>query len=56
MTEPLQLPLHLLAGWRSFGGRDLAKTIASIMGDEPMRWPVLRQALDENPVPESFIS
>ena len=36
--------------------RDLARIIASIMGDETMHWAVLRQALGENPVPEPFIS
>jgi rubrerythrin len=36
--------------------RDLAKAVASILGDEAMHWAVLRQALGENPVPEPFIS
>jgi hypothetical protein len=38
------------------GDRDLAKTVASILGDEAMHWAILRQALGENPVPESFVS
>ena len=38
------------------GDRDLAKAIASILGDETMHWAILRQALGENPVPEAFIS
>jgi rubrerythrin len=38
------------------GDRDLAKAIASILGDEAMHWAILRQALGENPVPEPFIS
>jgi rubrerythrin len=36
--------------------RDLAKAVASILGDEAMHWAILRQALGENPVPEPFIS
>ncbi len=36
--------------------RDLAKIIASIMGDETMHWAILRQAIGENPVPVTFIS
>jgi rubrerythrin len=36
--------------------RDLARVIASILGDETMHWAVLRQALGENPVPVTFIS
>jgi rubrerythrin len=39
-----------------FGGRDLAKAAASILGDEAMHWAVLRQALGENPVPSAFVS
>jgi rubrerythrin len=39
-----------------FGNRDLAKAAASILGDEAMHWAILRQALDENPVPEAFVS
>lgn len=38
-----------------FHNRGLAKTAASIMGDETMHWAVLRNALGENPVPISFI-
>lgn len=38
------------------GDHDLAKAIASILGDEAMHWAILRQALGENPVPEAFIS
>ena len=36
--------------------RDLARVMASILGDETMHWAILRQALGENPVPEAFIS
>lgn len=39
-----------------FGDRDLAKAAASILGDEAMHLAILRQALGENPVPESFVS
>jgi hypothetical protein len=35
--------------------RDLAKTIASILGDETMHWAILRQALGQDPVPAAFI-
>jgi bacterioferritin (cytochrome b1) len=35
--------------------RDLAKAIASILGDETMHWAILRQALGEDPVPAAFI-
>ena len=35
--------------------RDLAKDIASILGDEAMHWAILRQALGENPVPVVYI-
>lgn len=38
-----------------FHNRGLAKTAASIMGDETMHWAVLRGALGENPVPVTFI-
>jgi len=38
------------------GNRDLARAAASILGDEAMHWAILRQALDENPVPEAFVS
>src|SRR5215831_12965097 len=38
------------------GDRDLAKAVASILGDEAMHWAILRQALGESPVPEPFIS
>jgi Ferritin-like domain len=38
------------------GDRDLAKAVASILGDEAMHWAILRQTLGENPVPEPFIS
>jgi rubrerythrin len=38
------------------GDRNLAKAVASILGDEAMHWAILRQALGENPVPEPFIS
>jgi rubrerythrin len=34
------------------GDRDLAKAVASILGDEAMHWAILRHALGENPVPE----
>ena len=34
--------------------RDLAKAIASILGDETMHWAILRQALGEEPVPSAF--
>jgi bacterioferritin (cytochrome b1) len=34
--------------------RDLAKAIASILGDETMHWAILRQALGEDPVPAAF--
>ena len=37
------------------GNRDLAKAAASILGDEAMRWAVLRQAVGENPVPAAFL-
>jgi hypothetical protein len=37
------------------GDRDLAKAVASILGDEAMHWAILRQTLGENPVPEPFI-
>ena len=36
--------------------RDLAKTLASILGDETMHWAVLRQALGQNPAPDAFIT
>ena len=39
-----------------FSNRDLAKDIASILGDEAMHWAILRQALGENPVPQAYIS
>lgn len=39
-----------------FADRDLAKDIASILGDEAMHWAILRQALNENPVPQAYIS
>ena len=39
-----------------FADRDLAKDIASILGDETMHWAILRQALGENPVPQAYIS
>ena len=39
-----------------FSNRDLAKDIASILGDEAMHWAILRQALNENPVPQAYIS
>ena len=38
-----------------FHERALAKTAASILGDESMHWAVLLQALGENPVPAAFI-
>jgi hypothetical protein len=38
------------------GDRDLAKAVASILGDEAMHWAIQRQVLGENPVPEPFIS
>jgi hypothetical protein len=34
-----------------FSNRDLVKDIASILGDKAMHWAILRQALNENPVP-----
>jgi rubrerythrin len=34
--------------------RDLAKAVASILGDETMHWAILRQALGEDPVPAAF--
>jgi len=34
--------------------RDLAKALASILGDEAMHWAILRQALGEEPVPSAF--
>ena len=36
--------------------RDLARTMASILGDEAMHWAVLRQALGQNPAPDAFVS
>ena len=39
-----------------FSDRNLAKDIASILGDETMHWAILRQALSENPVPQAYIS
>ncbi len=39
-----------------FDHRDLAKAVASILGDEAMHFAILRQALGENPVPEAFVS
>ena len=39
-----------------FSNRDLAKDVASILGDEAMHWAILRQALGENPVPQAYIS
>ncbi|MHB1567357.1 MAG: ferritin-like domain-containing protein [Acidiferrobacter sp.] len=38
-----------------FHNRGLAKTAASIMGDETMHWATWRHALGENPVPVAFI-
>ncbi|MBV8684787.1 MAG: ferritin-like domain-containing protein [Caulobacteraceae bacterium] len=34
--------------------RNLAKAIASILGDETMHWAILRQAIGEEPVPSAF--
>ena len=34
--------------------RDLAKAVASILGDETMHWAILRQVLGEDPVPAAF--
>lgn len=34
--------------------RELAKAVASILGDETMHWAILRQALGEDPVPSAF--
>lgn len=34
----------------------LAATVASILGDEPMHWAVLRQAVGDEPVPAAFVS
>ena len=39
-----------------FGNRDLAKAVASILGDEAMHWAILRNALGEAPVPSAFMS
>ena len=39
-----------------FGSRDLARDVASILGDEAMHWAILRQALGENPVPQAYIA
>lgn len=39
-----------------FGGRDLAKAAASILGDEAMHWAILRNALGEQPVPSAFVA
>ena len=39
-----------------FKDRDLAKSAASILGDEAMHWAVLRQALGQEPVPAAFLS
>ncbi|MBY4594543.1 ferritin-like domain-containing protein [bacterium BD-1] len=39
-----------------FVNRDLSKAAASILGDEAMRWAVLRQAVGEAPVPSAFVS
>ena len=39
-----------------FADRNLAKDVASILGDEAMHWAILRQALGENPVPQAYIS
>ena len=36
--------------------RDLARQLASILGDETMHWAILLQALGQNPAPEAFIS
>jgi hypothetical protein len=36
--------------------RDLARELASILGDEAMHSAVLRQALGQNPVPDAFIT
>ncbi|HET8731333.1 MAG TPA: ferritin-like domain-containing protein [Moraxellaceae bacterium] len=39
-----------------FSSRELSKAAASILGDEAMHWAVLRNALDEAPVPVAFVS
>jgi rubrerythrin len=39
-----------------FGNRELAKAAASILGDEAMHWAILRNALNETPVPSAFMS
>ena len=39
-----------------FGNRDLARAVASILGDEAMHWAVLRQALGDVPVPSAFVA
>lgn len=39
-----------------FGNRDLSKAAASILGDEAMHWAILRNALNETPVPSAFVS
>jgi rubrerythrin len=38
-----------------FADRDLARAIATILGDEAMHWATLRQALGEAPVPSAFV-
>ena len=37
------------------GDRDLAKVVASILGDEAMHWAILRNAVGEQPVPGAFV-
>jgi bacterioferritin (cytochrome b1) len=39
-----------------FDNKDLAKAVASILGDETMHWAILRNALGEKPVPGAFIA
>ena len=40
----------------AFADRDLAKAAGSILGDEAMHYAVLRNALGQDPVPDSFVS
>jgi rubrerythrin len=39
-----------------FANRDLSKAAASILADEAMHWAILRQALNQDPVPGAFFS
>ena len=40
----------------AFTDREIAKSAASILGDESMHWAILRNALGEAPVPEAFMT